>query len=153
MTMNARPVDVANAAVVLLNKSQSSFAIEFQATRAYRPVYDLTKFSTGLVVTVIPSELEETPFSRQTIQSLVTVDVAVQKKVSASSEVADCDQLMLLVEQIKSVMEAGLTLAEAKIDCGWQQTQNRPIFSPNHLKTREVFTSVSRFVYLTRRAR
>jgi hypothetical protein len=85
-----------------------------------------------------------------TIQGMVGVDVGVQNWVQT---LADKDALMLLVEEIKTVMEKGLVLPEANIDCGWQGTENDPIYNPDHMQVHSVFTSVPRFLYLVRRAR
>lgn len=158
MTTNARAIDVAIAAVALLNSApaQAGFNQTFTAVRAYRPQYDLTTHKLGLKVTVIPATLTDSPLARRTVQGLVAIDVGIQKYVKDPSQAtmdASTDSLMLLVEQVKQVLEAGLTLAEANIDCGWQQTENDPIFFPDHLWERGVFTSVPRFTYFTRRAR
>lgn len=159
MATNARSIDVAVAAVSLLNGStaQATFGSNtFTAVRGYRPLYDLKDHKAGLKVTVIPATLADSPLARRTVQGLVAIDVGVQKFVRdpvAATELANCDSLMLLVEQIKQFLEAGLTLAEANVDCGWQQTENDPLFFPDHLQQHGVFTSVPRFTYFTRRAR
>jgi hypothetical protein len=159
MSTNARPIDVAIAAVTLLNSGpvQTTFgALTFTAKRAYRPTFDLKQHKAGLTVTVIPVLLNESPFSRQTVDGHVAVQVAVQdfvRDVVPATEDAACDALMLLVEQIKTVLENGLTLPEAAVDCGWVGTENDPIFFPDDLKDHGVFTSTPTFTYLTRRAR
>src|SRR6185295_5009611 len=117
---------------------------------------DLKDHKAGLKVTVIPVLLNESPFSRQTVEGQVAVQVAVQKfvrDVVPATELAACDALMLLVEQIKAVLEDGLALPEAAVDCGWLGTENDPIFFPDELKEHGVFTSTPTFTYLTRRAR
>lgn len=151
---NARPIDVAIAAVTLINSAPAqgtfgSFA-PFTAVRDYVPVADLKDHKAGLQVWVIPSELEETAFSRQIIQGIVTIDVGIEKYADT---LASRDALMLLVEQIKTVLEKGLTLPEADVDCGWLGTENLPIFDQAYLQEKNVFRSAPRFRYLTRRAR
>ncbi len=151
---NARPIDVAIAAVALLNlpASQATFAAPFTAARGYEvPLYDLQKKDTlGIVVTVIPDELNESPLTRHEVQSEVSVHVGIQNFVQS---LTDKDAMMLLVEQVKTVMEQGLTLPEAAVDCGWLGTENSPLWDPAHLEQYSVFTSVPRFRYLTRRPR
>jgi len=151
---NARSIDVANAAVALLNGAPAqdafgSFA-PFTAVRDYVPLYDYENPVAGLIVTVMPAALDESPIARLTIGGIVGIDVGVQKYATT---LADKDALMLLVEQIKSVMEKGLTLAEAAIDCGWTGTENDPAYYPDVMKTHSVFTSIPRFHYQVRRAR
>jgi hypothetical protein len=154
MSTNARAIDVAAAAVTLLNSgpAQASFGsfAPFTAVRDYVPLYDLTQHKAGLIVTVIPAALNESPLARLTINSQVLIDVGVQDVVKT---LADKDALMLLVEQIKTVMEKGLTLPEAAVDCGWEGTENEPLYSQEHMLRHSLFTSVPRFAYLTRRAR
>lgn len=155
MSNQARLVDAAAAAVTLLNSSpaQATFSQPFTSARAYRPVYDLTTLKSNLKVTVVPKGIEEAALARLTIQGDVAVDVAVQNYVDPANQVAACDALMLLVQQIKTVMEKGLTLPESNTDCGWISTTNDPAFDPEHLQQKNVFTSVATFTYLTRRAR
>ena len=158
---NSRSIDVAIAALALLNSApkQTTFGAQtFTAVRAYRPVLDLENpADQALKVTVMPATISESPMTRGMVQGLAGIDVAIQKFVSGdlTQQVADCDPLMLLVQQIKQALEAAgaLVLADAPTDCGWQQTQNNPIYDPVHLTTLNVFTSVPRFTYLVRRAR
>ena len=152
MSTNARPIDVAAAAVTLLNSgpAQATFNQTFVAVRDYVPLFDLTAHKAGLKVTVIPAGLDESPMARLTIDGRVALDVGIQ---NWAPTLATKDGLMLLVEQIKTVMEKGLTLPEAAIDCGWLGTENDPIFRYDHIQQHNVFTSVPRFFYLTRRAR
>jgi hypothetical protein len=152
MSTQARSIDVANAAVAFLNSApvQTGFVQGFTAVRAYQPLYDLKEHKAGLKVTVIPATLDETPLTRAVVQSLLAIDVGVQNFVAND---AASDVLMLLVQQIKQALERGLTLAEPATDCGWQGTQNEPIFFPDHMQQHSVFTSVPRFTFLTRRAR
>src|SRR6185295_3580523 len=80
MSTNARPIDVAIAAVALLNSGpvQATFgALTFTAKRAYRPTFDLKQHKAGLTVTVIPVLLNESALSRQTVEGQVAVQVAV----------------------------------------------------------------------------
>lgn len=154
MTTNARPIDVAAAAVTLLNSSPAqdtfgSFA-PFTAVRDYVPLYDLENLQPGLIVTVMPAAMDESPIARLTIGGNVGIDVGVQ---DLAPTLAAKDALMLLVEQIKTVMEKGLTLPEAALDCGWLGTENDPIYDPDHMKVYGLFTSVPRFHFQVRRTR
>ena len=80
----------------------------------------------------------------------MAVDVAVQ---NYAATISIRDGLMLLVEQIKQVMEQGLSLPEATVDCGWQRTENSPLIEAKLLLHENLFTSIPRFTYLTRRPR
>lgn len=149
---NARAIDVANAAVTVLTANQGGFAQTFTPARDYIPLFPLeqAKLTAGVYVTVIPAVLDEESLSRLSVQGIVAIDVGVQKY---APDLATRDQMMLLAEQVKTVMEKGLVLPEAAIDCGWQRTENDPLYSTEHLIKFGVFTTLPRFFYLTRRAR
>lgn len=156
MSTQARPIDVANAAVTLLNSApaQATFTLApFTAVRDYLPLYDLESHVQGLIVTVMPAALDEAPIGRLTIGGKVALDVAVQNYVGNPPVVTSQDALMLLVEQIKTVLEKGLTLPEAALDCGWLATENDPIYEQEMLQEFSVFTSVPRFHFQVRRVR
>ncbi|MDE2100056.1 MAG: hypothetical protein KGL39_22570 [Patescibacteria group bacterium] len=155
---NSRAINVAAAAVALLNSApaQTAFApFSFVAVRAYRPNIDLTQQKSALQVLVIPQALATTPFSRGIVDDHVSIDVGVWDWVDPDGEVTQADALMLLVEQIKQQLEApgALVLTDAPKDCGWQGTDNDPIFDPALLQNNSIFASVSTFTYMTRRAR
>lgn len=158
MTTNARIIDVASAAVTLLNSAtaQAGFVLPFVAVRDYVPLYDLESQVAGLLVTVMPAILEERKFARLTIGGEAGIDVAIQDYVPPADPVAALalkDKLMLLVEQVKTVLEKGLILPEANLDCGWLRHENDPIYEPDHMLDFHVFTSVPRVIYQVRRTR
>jgi hypothetical protein len=156
---NSRAINVANAAVGLLNSGpvQAGFAQTFTARRDYVPRFNLKQFPDGVQVLVIPARLDASPMTRADVQELAAIDVVLWSKVSpdADQQIADCDPLMLTVEQIKQALEApqALALADPPAGCGWQRTENSPIFYPSYLKVLNLFTSSTRFTYLVRRAR
>jgi hypothetical protein len=156
---NARAINVANAAVALLNSGpvQAGFAQTFTAKRDYCPRFNFKQFPTGVQVLVIPARLDASPMTRAVVQELAAIDVCFWCKVSAdpTQQVSDVDPLMLEVEQVKQVLEApqALALADPPTDCGWQRTDNSPIFYPSYLKVLNLFASSTRFTYLVRRAR
>lgn len=151
---NARAIDVAIAVVARLNDPavQAGFgALTFTAVRGYRPIYDLKNYRAGLKVTVMSSGLKESPLNRQQVEGDVSIDVAVQDKIATD---ADCDALMLLVEQVKQALETVLSLADGPFPfASWIGTDNEPIYSPRHLQKFKVFTSVPSFTFRTRRLR
>ena len=151
---SARYVDVAIAAVAALNApaAQATFgALTFTAVRAWRPTYDLKALKNSLTVTVIPRTVAETAFGRQVIKADAEINVWVQNYVASD---ADADALALLVEQIVTVLDKGLTLADGKTDCGWLvTTYEDPFPLPDHLQNLSVFSGPVNLQYQTRRAR
>ncbi len=137
-------VSVANAIVDVLNTAQvETFAQGFAAERQYKPEYDLAQLKT-LRVTVVPKKIEIASLGRNVNQHDVSVDVAIQKKV-ASASVEELDPLMAFAEQIADYLRLKrLALGEdgAGGSAIWAKTENVPIYSPEHLEQKQVFTSV-----------
>jgi hypothetical protein len=136
------PLDIADAVVAELNAAQvdpaPGFGQTFTATRAYRPVFDLADLKT-LRVTVVPKGIEIINITRNANQNDVSVDVAVQKKVNPA-DAAEMDALMTLVEKLGDFFR--LRRLAALPTALWTKTENVPIYSPEHLETKQVFTSV-----------
>ena len=137
-TNNSVTVQVADAMVAELNAGPFDPALG--ATRLYRPEFDLAQLKTTQV-TLVPKKIEITNIARNANQYDVSIDVAVQKKVDLANQ-ADLDGLMALVEQIGEFFRLRrLTLAGGG-SALWAKTENDPIFAPEHLETKQVFTSV-----------
>ena len=141
------PIDVADAVVVVLNSPpqppETGFVQPVTAARGYRPQFDLAQLKT-LRVTVVPKGIEISSLGRNSNQHDVSVDVAVQQKVPPPDQGDNSvlDGLMLLVQQIADYLRLRrLTLANGDSG-GWIRTENVPIYSPEHLETKQVFTSV-----------
>ena len=136
------PIDIAHAVVTELNTApvppETGFSQAFTATRAYRPVFDLAELKT-LRVTVVPKGIEILNLSRHANQNDVSVDVAVQKKVNPD-DLAELDSLMALTEQIGDFFR--LRRLTALPGALWTKTENVPVYSPEHLEQKQVFTSV-----------
>ncbi len=143
------PIDIADALVTALNAAPvppaTGFSPAFTAVRAYRPQFDLEELKT-LRVSVVPKAIEITSLGRRSNQHDVSVDVAVQQKVDLTDS-ATLDALMLLVQQIADFLRL------RRIDLGdgssavWVKTENTPIYSPDQLETKQVFTSVLTFTF------
>jgi hypothetical protein len=135
-------LDIADAVVAELNATPvppaTGFSQPFTATRAYRPQFDLVELKT-LKVTVVPKGIEIINITRHSNQNDVSVDVAVQKKVDPNDP-SEIDALMALVEQIGDFFRLRrLTSFPTAL---WTKTENLPVYSPDHLETKQVFTSV-----------
>jgi hypothetical protein len=135
------PIDIADAVVAELNGPRppgQEFSPAFTAVRAYRPQFELPDLKT-LRVTVVPKAIEITGMARTVNQHDVSIDVAVQKKVAAADD-AELDALMVLVERIADLFRLRrLSMFPTAL---WQRTLNVPIYSPEHLEQKQVFTSV-----------
>jgi hypothetical protein len=129
---------IADAVVAELNTAAPTLiAGGFVAERHYRPVMDLRELA-ELKVTVVPRGVTITPANRAGNQSDVQIDVAVQKKVDDADSAA-LDELMVLVERIGDLF-SHRRLAGASAT--WAKTENKPIYSAEHLEQYRTFTSV-----------
>jgi hypothetical protein len=130
---------MADAVITELNGAVAgTFAQAFVAARHYRPQFDLAELKT-LRVSVVPRGIVVQSLGRSANQHDVSVDVAVQKKVSPTDGM-ELDGLMTLVERIADYFR--LRRLTAMPEALWTKTDNVPVYSPEHLETRQVFTSV-----------
>lgn len=131
-------VELAERVKDLLNATV--FTEDFTATRQYLPRFDLDNLKT-LAVTVVPRTLETAMLTRARDQHEIAVDVAVQQRVNAEDN-DTIDALLNLVQQIADALNR-TTLD----DYVWQGTVNDPIYAPDHLYEKRVFTSVLTVTY------
>lgn len=130
---------IADAVVTELNGAPAgAFNQAFTAARHYRPQFDLAELKT-VRVSVVPKGIGITGLMRNANQHDVAIDVAVQKKVNPA-DAAELDGLMLLTEQIADFFR--LRRLSALPEALWTKTDNVPVYSPEHLETKQVFTSV-----------
>jgi hypothetical protein len=130
-------VQVADAVVAALNAAEP----QLNAQRFYRPVYELTELKT-MRVSVVPRSIMIESAGRSVNQHDIAVDVAVQRRCSDD---AGLDELMGLVERLADVLR--LKRLPNLSDAMWIKTENSPIYSPEHLETKGVFTSVLTVTY------
>ncbi len=129
-------ITISDALVTVLNGH--TFSEPFTAARSYRPVFDLKEMA-DLHVTVVPHGIEMSMVGRNVAQDDVQIDLAVQKRLSApENEDAELDALMALVLEIADFVRSTGQFAGAI----WINTENVPIFSPEHLSELRQFTSV-----------
>ena len=134
-------IDIADAVTDELNAG--SFGQTFIAERLYRPEFDLAEFKT-LRVTVVPKGLSTSGLSRGQNQYDVSVDVAVQKKLTTEDD-AEIDPLMSLVEELADFFR--LRRLAGSPGAAWLKTENAPVYAPEHLETKKLFTSVLTFTF------
>lgn len=135
------PIDVAEAVVTELNAGTFNQALS--AARHYRPQFELAELKT-LRTSVVPRAIVTTSLGRTSNQHDVSVDVAVQKKVDPS-DTAALDGLMALVGEVADFFR--LRRLSALPTAIWSKTENVPIYSPEHLESKKVFTSLLTFTF------
>ena len=114
------------------------FSQEFEAVRLYQPLFELPEMKT-LHVTVVPRGVEMQVSSRSLVQHDYAVDVAVQKKFD-TDEAVERDPLMVLVEEIADFFR--LRRLEVVPGAVWAKTENKPVYSQEHMEQFRQFTSV-----------
>ena len=137
-------IDIADAVAATLNApGEPGFSQSFTAERKALPAFDLADLA-GLHVTVVPKGVEITGASRSLSQHDHQIDVGVQKKVGSDLE-ADVSALCGLVEEIAAFLaRRPLTGVPG---AAWVRTANEPVYSPEHLAEKRLFTSVLTVTY------
>lgn len=118
------------------------------AVRSRDPLYDLPELATARV-TVLARSVDEQQASRDSVSVETVIDVAVQKKITgppnSPQALAECDALENLVEAVIRYLRrrplAAMTAAT------WTGTSNDPVYLPEHLREKRVFTSVISVTY------
>ncbi len=133
--------DIADAVVNELN--DGTFSQSFNAERSVMPERDLSDLS-DLVVTVVPRGVTITNSTRATSQYEITINVGVQQKVEGEKDDAVAT-LGAFVDELAEFLSR--RQLEDQPGVQWSQTENDPIYSPQHLSERHVFTSVLTITY------
>ena len=143
--MPAVAVDIANAILDAL--AAHPFSVALTVARKYVPVLDLRDLD-GVHVTVVPRSVGITNADRSRCANEVAVDVAIQRKLLTVNP-ADVDPLMDLVQEIADVLTR-LKLA-AVPEASWLRIANTPIYAPDHMQEKRMFTSVLTVTYVIHR--
>jgi len=134
-------IDIADA--VKAELAEGSFSQEFTPERRVLPDFELADLA-DLKVTVVPKGVEVAGASRSLSQHDVQIDVGVQKKVGSDLDV-EVAALCGLVEEIAAFLK-GRRLTSAG-GAAWVRTANEPVYSPEHLAEKRLFTSVLTVTY------
>jgi len=136
-------VQVADAVTAELNAG--TFTPAFTAQRRVLPVYELSELA-DLRVTVVPKSVEITGSTRAASQHDLTIDIGVQQRVPPESDVDDVVlELGGLVDAIADYLRRR-ELGQLP-GVNWVRTTNDPVYAPEHLTERRVFTSVLTVTY------
>ena len=140
--MSALRIQLAEAIVAELNAA--ALVPAFTARRRRIPIDDV-KDLRDLQVSVLPATYTEAMMSRQADQREYGVDVAVQQHLDSPQ--ADADVLDELVEAILALFNRRrLSLADG-FAALWTGAANAPIYIPQHLAEKRVYTSVIRLTW------
>lgn len=133
-------IEIADAVVAEL--AAGEFSAPFTARRMLLPEFELSELN-DLHVTVLPKSIDIAAGSRIASNYDVKIDIGVQKKVADVE--ADVAQLCGLVEEIAEFLRRR-PLQGAQY-AAWMNTANQPVYSPEHLAEKRLFTSVLTLTY------
>jgi hypothetical protein len=129
-------IAIADAVVESLNAATLSQVLTSE--RHYQPVFDLPEM-TDLHVSVVPKGIEVLASSRNQNQHDYAIDIGIQQKVADD---AQADVLMSLAEEIADHFRRGRVQVEAIGNIPVLKVSTEPVFAPEHLTEKRVFTSI-----------
>jgi len=136
--------DMADAVVATLNAAPAgTFSQWFSAQRRVLPEFDLEDLA-QLKVSVVPKSVEITGSTRAASQYEIAIDIGVQQKLGKDLD-AKVAALGTLVDEMADYLR-GRTLDQAPF-AAWVGITNDPVYAPEHLAERRVFTSVLTVTY------
>ncbi len=138
--------EIADAVTAELNAAApGTFTQAFTAERKVLPFYELQDLA-NLRVTVVPKTVEITGSTRSASQHDFAIDIGIQKKLGSPSTMeAEVESLGGVVDQIAEYLrQRKLTAAPF---AAWMSTINDPVYAPEHLLEKRVFTSVLTLTY------
>jgi hypothetical protein len=137
--------EIADAVTAELNATPGTFTQSFTAVRKVLPFYELQDL-TDLTVTVVPKAVEITGATRSASQHDFTVDIGIQKKLGSPSGLeVEVESLGNVVDQIAEYLRQRPLPGAAF--AAWVNTINDPVYAPEHLLEKRVFTSVLTLTY------
>jgi len=110
--MSSKIIAIADAVVTALNAAELS--LDITAARAYVPKFDLHS-STGVEVRVVPKSDDREMETAGTDAGDMLIDIGINKKLqnAVADELAECDTLMDLCEEIRPVLNRQRLAGEA----------------------------------------
>ncbi len=136
--------DIADAVAAELNSAPpGTFSQSLAAERRVLPEFDLQDLA-ELKVTVVPKSVEISGVTRASAQYEIAVDIGVQKKLGKDLD-AEVAVLGTLVDQLADYLRSR-SLEQAPY-AAWVCIANDPVYAPEHLAERRVFTSVLTVTY------
>lgn len=118
---------------------------EFEPIEAYLPTFQLEEMGETLRVTVLAVDVDETAATRRgTKREDHLIQVGIQRKCDAD-DVETLDGLLGLTQEVRDFLAAA-----AQRDMGgatWIGNEQKPLYHPDHLRDRGVFTAVISATY------
>lgn len=137
-------IAIADAVVAAINAGTFAYPHPVAAGREYVPVHELDDL-VDLAVTVVPTGLTASLLDRGSRYLFdYLIDIGIQRRTEPTN--AERDAMMYLVEQVVDLLRVNpLALPAGVARC--VGVANAPIFVPQHLDEKRVFTSVVTLTY------
>ncbi|MDR2763126.1 MAG: hypothetical protein LBB88_11020 [Planctomycetaceae bacterium] len=135
---------VANAVVAELKKNMQKFSIQFEPAMLVLPNFESSELQT-IRVTVVPRTLEIERNSRNSAKYIVGIDIGIQRRIENTPE-ETVENLGNLVDEIILFLKS-TNLSEFH-SAQVSSIANDPIYSPEHLQQKRIFTSVLNVKYV-----
>ncbi len=134
-------IDIADAIVTEL--SGGSFSEPLTVTRRVLPEYDLSQLK-ALTVTVVPKSVGINNITRESSSYDVAVDIGIQQKIGKDTDVEVARLSGIVTEVAAFLNRRKLTAFPA---AQFKSIVNEPVYVPEHLSQKRLFTSVLTCVY------
>ena len=137
-------IDIADAVTAELNAAPAgTFSRPFTAARRVQPLFELSELA-ELKVSVVPKALELSTAGRGIRQHDVQVDVGIQQRLAGEVD-DEVPELVGLVEQVVRYLWARPLAAVPA--AAWVRAEQQPLYAPEHLLERRLFTGVVTLTY------
>lgn len=104
-------------------------------------------------VSVVPETRKPDPFTRGTAQDTVVVGIAIQRRVDVlpdgEPDVQQMNSMLEFSEAVANLFHVGVTLSAS--EARHADTEQSPIYFPQHLTEHQTFTGVVRVSFLIHR--
>jgi hypothetical protein len=134
-------IDIADAIVSEL--SGHSFSEPLMVARRVLPEYELAELK-ALTVTVAPKSVQISNITRQSSSYEVAIDIGIQQKIGKDTD-AEVSRLSGIVTEIVTFMNRRSLSAFAA--ARFVSISNEPVYAPEHLSEKRLFTSVLTVTY------
>lgn len=123
--------------VVLLNAAD--FGVECIAAKSYLPTLDLKGAGETVHLTVAPSATQYGSDTRGSTDRQVVIDIGVQRALPREATDDVIEAMLDLVERIARTVHR---TRDAALGVVCREVGNDPIYSPEHIREKRLFTSV-----------
>lgn len=132
------------AEAVVYELASHAFSHEFNPVMLVLPAFEPSELEV-LRVTVVPRTIEIDRVTRGSSRYTVGIDIGIQKRISGTPE-DTVKSMGDLADEIADFLKAA-DLSQFP-EAAWQSCSNDPLYVPEHLSQKRVFTSILSLKYI-----